>query len=187
VLGRAHGRCSWGGHSVRYGTSYVSRHCIRIGTVLEQLDGGTATRVADAADAADADCIVPQPEHTPHTHRGRGSALAPDAYLYCTPLTVRRSRSRSHREQRQVSSMRQNAPVDVGAVLAQLHGYGLFFLRKCLFFSQKQYPGMSTHVLTAFPSLKAQHLFSLRGDALTSGDIGGHRGTSGDIGGHWGT
>ena len=85
-----------GGHSVRYGTSYVSRHCIRIGTVLElQLDGGTATRVADAADAADADFIVPQPEHTPHTHRGRGSALAP-AYLYCTPLTVRRSRSRSH-------------------------------------------------------------------------------------------
>ena len=37
-------------------------------------------------------------------------------------------------EQRQVGSMRQNAPVDVGAVLAQLHGYGLFFLRKCLFF-----------------------------------------------------
>ena len=30
-------------------------------------------------------------------------------------------------EQRQVGSMRQNAPVDVGAVLAQLHGYGLFF------------------------------------------------------------
>jgi hypothetical protein len=120
VLGRAHGRCSWGGHSVRYGTSYVSRHCIRIGTVLEQLDGGTATRVADAADAADADFIVPQPEHTPHTHRGRGSALAP-AYLYCTPLTVRRSHSRSHREQRQVGSMRQNAPVDVSAVPAQMN------------------------------------------------------------------
>ena len=86
-----------GSHSVRYGTSYVSRHCIRIGTVLElQLDGGTATRVADAADAADAEFIVPQPEHRPHTHRGRGSALAP-AYLYCPPLIVRRSRSRSHR------------------------------------------------------------------------------------------
>jgi hypothetical protein len=98
----------------------VSRHCIRIGTVLEQLDGGTAARVADAADAADAECIVPQPEHTPHTHRGRGSALAP-AYLYCTPLTVRRSHSRSHREQRQVSSMRQNAPVDVSAVPAQMN------------------------------------------------------------------
>ena len=88
-----------GGHSVRYGTSYVSRHCIRIGTVLElQLDGGTATRVADAADAADADFIVPHAArtHTSHAHRGRGSALAP-AYLYCTPLTVLRSRSRSHR------------------------------------------------------------------------------------------
>lgn len=63
-----------------------------------------------------------QPEHTPHTHRGRGSALAP-AYLYCTPLTVRRSRSRSHRG---AAAGRQhaahNAPVDVGAVPAQLHG-----------------------------------------------------------------
>ena len=38
-------------------------------------------------------------------------------------------------EQRQVGSMRQNAPVDVGAVPAQLHGYGLFFSQKvpCFF------------------------------------------------------
>jgi hypothetical protein len=151
VLGGAHGRCSWGDHSVRYGTSYVSRHCIRIGTVLEQLDGGTATRVADAADAADADFIVPQPD----THLTRTGAAARRSHLLTSiaphSLFVALALALIA-EQRQVGSMRQNAPVDVGAVLAQLHGYGLFFLRKCLFFSQKQYPGMSTHVLTAFPS-----------------------------------
>jgi hypothetical protein len=62
-----------GSHSVRYGTSYVSRHCIRIGTVLEQLNGGTATRVADAADAADADFIVHQP---PEKERAAGGSEA---------------------------------------------------------------------------------------------------------------
>jgi len=98
----------------------VSRHCIRIGTVLEQLDGGTATRVAYAADAADAEFIVPQPEHTPHTHRGRGSALAP-AYLYCTHSLFVALALALIAEQRQVGSMRQNAPVDVGAVPAQMN------------------------------------------------------------------
>ena len=51
----------------------MSRHCIRIGTVLEQLNGGTATRVADAADAADADFIVPQP---PEKERAAGGSEA---------------------------------------------------------------------------------------------------------------
>ena len=38
----------------------------------------------------------PPGARSPFGPSGRGSALAP-AYLYCTPLTVRRSRSRSHR------------------------------------------------------------------------------------------
>ena len=71
-----------GGHSVRYGTSYVSRHCIRIGTVLEQLDGGTATRVADAADAADADFIVSHAART-HTSHAQGPRLGART---CLPL-----------------------------------------------------------------------------------------------------
>ena len=71
-----------GGHSVRYGTSYVSRHCIRIGTVLEQLNGGTATRVADAADAADADFIVPHAART-HTSHAQGPRLGART---CLPL-----------------------------------------------------------------------------------------------------
>jgi len=72
-----------GGHSVRCGTSYVSRHCIRIGTVLElQLDGGTATRVADAADAADADFIVPHAART-HTSHAQGPRLGART---CLPL-----------------------------------------------------------------------------------------------------
>ena len=82
MLGGAHGRCSWGDHSIRYGTSYVSRHCIRIGTVLEQLNGGTATRVADAADAADADFIVPHAART-HTSHAQGPRLGART---CLPL-----------------------------------------------------------------------------------------------------
>ena len=42
-------------------------------SVLEQLNGGTATRVADAADAADADFIVPQP---PEKERAAGGSEA---------------------------------------------------------------------------------------------------------------
>ena len=60
-----------------------------------------------------------------HTHRGRGSTLAPAYFVTSTALTVRRSRSRS-RSHRGAAAGRQhaahNAPVDVGAVPAQLHG-----------------------------------------------------------------
>ena len=115
----------------------MSRHCIRIGTVLEQLDGGTATRVADAADAADADFIVP---HSQNTHLTRTGAAARRSHLLTSivphSLFVALALALIA-EQRQIGSMRQNAPVDVGAVPAQLHGYGLFFPQKVpVFFSE---------------------------------------------------
>ena len=142
MLGGAHGRCALGGgHSVRYGTSYVSRHCIRIGPVLDLLlDGGTATRVADAADAADADFIVPHAArtHTSHAHRGRGSALAP-AYLYCTPLTVLRSRSRSRSHRGAAAGRQHAAKCDRRRrcrTSPAARVWVVLFLRKCLFFFQ---------------------------------------------------
>jgi hypothetical protein len=67
--------------------------------------------------------IVPQPEHTRTQGPRLGARTGLLRYLYCTPLTVRRSRSRSHRG---AAAGRQhaahNAPVDIGAVPAQLHG-----------------------------------------------------------------
>ena len=76
-----------------------------------------------------------QPEHTPHTHTGAAArrshlltSIAPHSLFFALALAL-------IAEQRQVGSMRQNAPVDVGAVPAQLHGYGLFFSQKvpCFF------------------------------------------------------
>jgi hypothetical protein len=123
-----------GGHSVRYGTSYVSRHCIRIGTVLElQLDGGTATRVADAADAADADFIVPHAART-HTSHAQGPRLGARTCLpllhptHCSSLSLSLS-SRSSGRSAACGKMR---PLTSVPYQPSCTGMGCFFFRNCL-------------------------------------------------------
>ena len=75
-----------------------------------------------------------QPEHTPHTSRTGAAArrshlltsIAPHSLFVALALAL-------IAEQRQVGSMRQNAPVDVGAVPAQLHGYLAVFFSEIAF------------------------------------------------------